>query len=131
MRLYASHANRGESIRRRSHDRSLASRRAGQETRRKSGFEIRLHFANEVQPISRIAGSPRLRGLDDAALDLIAFERFEQRLEVAFAETLVALALDELEEHGAEQRVGENLQQQPGAAAFGRTIEQNAARLQL
>src|SRR5512137_1886386 len=52
-----------------------------------------------------------------AAADLVALEAFEQRLEVAFAEALVVLALDELEEHRPQQRLGEDLQQQPLVAA--------------
>src|SRR5215813_10371093 len=71
------------------------------------------------------------RGLDDAAAQLIALDRFEQRLEVALAEALVALALNELEEYGPEQRLGKDLQQQPLLATLGATVEQNAARLQL
>jgi len=68
-----------------------------------------------------------------ATVDLVAFHRLEQGTEVSFAEALavVALALDELEEHRAKQRLGEYLQQQAGLAAFGRAVEQNAARLQL
>src|SRR5206468_13093833 len=48
-----------------------------------------------------------------------------------FAEALVALALDELEEHRAQQPLRKDLQKEPSLAAFGRSIEQNAARLQL
>lgn len=45
-----------------------------------------------------------------AAVDLVALHRLEQGTEVTFAEALavVALALDELEEHRAEQRLGED-----------------------
>src|SRR5690606_34493374 len=50
--------------------------------------------------------------LQDAALHLVAFDGLEQRLEVALAETLVALALDDLEEDRAERVGGEDLQQQ-------------------
>ena len=51
-----------------------------------------------------------------ATVDLVAFHRLEQGTEVSFAEALavVALALDELEEHRAKQRLGEYLQQQAG-----------------
>ncbi|SOY73835.1 protein of unknown function (plasmid) [Cupriavidus taiwanensis] len=69
--------------------------------------------------------------LERAAFDLVAFQRLEQCLEVAFAEAFVALALDELEEHRAERGLGEDLQQQTGLAAFGGAVQQDAARLQL
>jgi hypothetical protein len=46
-----------------------------------------------------------------ATLDLIPLDRFKQRLEIAFAEALIALALDDLEEHRADAVLGENLQQ--------------------
>ena len=49
--------------------------------------------------------------LDDAAADLIEFDRFEQRAEVAFPETLVALALNDLEEDRADDVLREDLQQ--------------------
>ncbi len=52
-------------------------------------------------------------GFDHAAAQLVALERLEQRLEVAFAEAIVALALDELEEHGTKHRLREDLEQQP------------------
>src|SRR5262245_28792290 len=38
------------------------------------------------------------RPSDDPALDLVALDGFEQRAEVAFAEALVSLALNDLEE---------------------------------
>ena len=50
--------------------------------------------------------------LDDAAANLVELHRLEQRLEVALAESVVALALDELEEHRPELVLGEDLQQQ-------------------
>ena len=43
--------------------------------------------------------------------DLIRFDAFEQRAEVAFAEALIALALDQLEEDRADLVGGEDLQQ--------------------
>src|SRR5215470_3477447 len=73
---------------------------------------------------------PRSGRLNDAAAKLIALERFEQRLEVAFAEALVALALDELEEHRTEQRLREDLEEQPLPAAVRGAVEQDAAALQ-
>src|SRR5258706_8997090 len=71
-----------------------------------------------------------LCGFDDAAADLVALERFEERLEVAFAEAFVALALDEFEEDRAELRLREDLQQQP-LRPLRRAIHQDAAHLQL
>ena len=66
---------------------------------------------------------------EDAAADLVLFDGFEQGLEIAFAEALVALALDEFEEHRADHRVGENLQED--AAAFGgRAVDQDAVAAQ-
>src|SRR5690606_26305630 len=50
-------------------------------------------------------------GLQHAALHLVALDRFEQGLEVALAEALVALALDDLEEDRAERVLAEDLQQ--------------------
>src|SRR6185295_1192664 len=68
--------------------------------------------------------------LQHAALDLVALERLEQGLEVAFAEALVTLALDELEEHRPEHRLREDLQQQALLAALCAAVEEDAARLQ-
>src|SRR5260221_7109392 len=63
--------------------------------------------------------------LQHAAADLVEFDRFEESLEIALAEPLIALALDDLEEDRADHRLGEDLQQQ--AAAFGwRTVDQDA-----
>ena len=53
-----------------------------------------------------------------AALDLVQLDRLEQRAEVAFAEALVALALDDLEEDRADHRLRKDLQQQ-FALGFG------------
>ena len=50
-------------------------------------------------------------GHQHAALDLIAFDGFEQGFEIALAESVVALALDELEEYRPQQRFGKDLQQ--------------------
>lgn len=47
----------------------------------------------------------------NAATHLVAFDALEQRTEVAFAETFVALALDDLEEDRPERVLGEDLQQ--------------------
>src|SRR5690606_26430384 len=61
-------------------------------------------------------GAGRLPPLQHAAPHLVALDRLEQGLEVALAEALVALALDDLEEDRAEGVLGEDLQQQ---AALG------------
>src|SRR5882757_4737598 len=53
-----------------------------------------------------------------AAPDLILLDRFEQRLEIALAETVVALALDELEEDRPDGVGRKDLQQHLGLAAF-------------
>ena len=53
---------------------------------------------------------------------------FEQGAEIAFAEALVALALDDLEEDRADHRLGEDLQQQP-AALGRRAVDQDAVAL--
>src|SRR5690554_2902107 len=49
--------------------------------------------------------------LKHPALHLVALDRLEQGLEVALAEALVALALDDLEEDRAERVLAEDLQQ--------------------
>src|SRR5579884_587948 len=59
------------------------------------------------------------RGGEDAAADLVALYRFEERAEIALAEALVALALDDLEEDRADHGVGEDLQQEAFALAGG------------
>ena len=48
----------------------------------------------------------------DSAANLIEFEGFKQGFEITLTETLVALALDDLEEDRADQVFGEDLQQQ-------------------
>src|SRR6202000_1628894 len=60
-------------------------------------------------------------------------DRFEQGLEVAFAEPVVALALDELEEDRADRIGGKDLQQHLGLAAIDHAlaVDQNAVLLQL
>src|ERR1700722_17172563 len=72
----------------------------------------------------------RLRGgwsLQYSAADLVAFHAHEQGLEVALTEAVVASAIDDFEENGANQRLSENLQQESGV----RAIQQDAALLQL
>src|SRR3546814_12638363 len=61
----------------------------------------------------------------NAAAKLVPFHRLEQRPEVAFAETLVALALNNIEEDRTDYRGGEDLKQR--AAALGRcAVDQDA-----
>ena len=52
------------------------------------------------------------------AADLIFFDTLEQRAKVAFAETFIALPLDEFKEDGADDGFRESLQQHLGHAAF-------------
>src|SRR3546814_398165 len=65
-------------------------------------------------------------GRNHAAPDLIQFDAFEQRFEIAFPETLIALALNDFEEDGPNHILGKDLQQKP-IAGFGRSIDQDAA----
>ncbi len=46
---------------------------------------------------------------DDAAPDLVELDRFVQRLKIAVSETLIALALDDLEEDRPKHVLGEDL----------------------
>src|SRR5512139_2522562 len=65
--------------------------------------------------------------LQHAAADLVELDALEQRAEVAFAEALVALALDELEEDRPDHRLREDLQQQLiGRALVGGAVDQDA-----
>src|SRR5437879_12058249 len=64
----------------------------------------------------------------NAAAYLVELHRLEQRLEVAFAEALVALPLDDLEEDRADGGHGEDLQKQPAAGA---AVDEDLAPLQL
>src|SRR3546814_7837329 len=54
-------------------------------------------------------------GRNHAAPDLIQFDAFEQRFEIAFPETLIALALNDFEEDGPNHILGKDLQQKPFA----------------
>ncbi len=60
-----------------------------------------------------------------AAAHLVEFDAFEQRLEVALAKALVALALDDLEKDRADDGLGEDLQQQ-AFFRLRRAVEQDA-----
>src|SRR3546814_1549659 len=50
-------------------------------------------------------------GRNHAAPDLIQFDAFEQRFEIVFPETLIALALNDIEEDGPNHILGKDLQQ--------------------
>src|SRR6266436_2647773 len=73
----------------------------------------------------------RVVHLQHAAADLVFLDRFEQRLEVAFAKTIVALALDELEEDRPDRVGGENLQEHLGLATVDHAfaVDQDAIAL--
>src|SRR5690606_22146768 len=79
------------------------------------------------RPGSRWRCPCRRSTLQHAATHLLELDRFEQGLEVAFAEALVALALDELEEDRPELVLREDLQQQVAR----RPVDQDLALLQL
>jgi len=49
--------------------------------------------------------------LYDAPAHLIQLDRFKQGFEIPFAKTVVSLTLDDLKENGADDGVGEYLQQ--------------------
>src|SRR6266581_7469927 len=70
---------------------------------------------------------PALR-LQHSASDLIQLDRLEQRTEVAFAESFIALALDDLEKDRADDGRRENLQQH--FVLGRRAVEKNAVALQ-
>src|SRR3954462_1239597 len=63
---------------------------------------------------------------DDAALYLVELDRFEQCFEIAFAEALIALALDDLEEDRADHIHGEDLKQQ-ALSGLRRAVDQYLA----
>src|SRR5689334_22456065 len=68
--------------------------------------------------------------LENAAAHLVELDALEQRLEIALAETLVALALDDLEEDRSDHILREDLQQQALSLRW-RAIHQDAALLEL
>src|SRR3954471_19658179 len=74
----------------------------------------------------------RVAHLQHAAANLILLDRFEQRLEIALAESIVALALDEFEEDRPDRVRRENLQQHFGVAAIDHAlaVDQDAVALQ-
>src|SRR5580704_14222880 len=67
--------------------------------------------------------------LNHPASNLVRFDRLEQRLEIAFAEPFIALALDDLEEDRADGILGEYLQQQ-SLIFRRRAVHQDAVALQ-
>src|SRR6185437_12895583 len=68
--------------------------------------------------------------LEHASAHLIELYALEQRLEITFAEALVALALDDLEEDRADHVLGEDLKQQP-LPLGRRPVHQDSALLEL
>src|SRR5665213_1482604 len=91
-----------------------------------------------ISPILRMSGARRssLRRVVDfqhAAADLVFLDRFEQRLEIALAKAVVALALDKLEEDRSDRVGGEDLQQHLGVTAIDHAlaaIDQDAVALE-
>src|SRR5207249_7099352 len=68
--------------------------------------------------------------LQYAALDLVELDRLEQCAEITFAEALVALALDDLEEDRSDHGLRENLQQQFALRRIAMAVDQDAQALQ-
>src|SRR3712207_7161862 len=62
----------------------------------------------------------------DSAADLVELDRLEQGLEIAFAEALIALPLDDLEEDRADHVLGEDLEEQALAGLWG-AVDEDAA----
>src|SRR5213596_2086723 len=60
--------------------------------------------------------------LQHTPANLILLDRLEQRLEVAFAKTIVALALDEFEENRPDRVRRKDLQQHLGVAAVDHAL---------
>src|SRR6187399_878593 len=73
------------------------------------------------------ASSYRARDSNDTSADLIQFDGLEQCLEIAFAETLVSLALDDFEEDRPDDVGGEDLQQHAFIAGAAAVDEDSAA----
>ena len=76
--------------------------------------------------------SRRVAHLQHAPANLIFLDRFEQRLEITLAESIVALALDEFEEDRPDRVRRKNLQQHLGLAAIddALAVDQDAGALQ-
>src|SRR5687767_3440940 len=80
------------------------------------------------------SGSPALwsaLGVEHAAPDLVLFDRLKQRPEVALAEAVVTLPLNELEKDRADHGFGKYLQQDFRRPAFDHAfpIDQDAVLL--
>src|SRR5687767_814421 len=73
--------------------------------------EAALDYARDERAPSQ-QSLRRLFDLDHAAADLVELDALKQRLEVAVAKAFITLALNDLEEDRADERLGENLQQQ-------------------
>src|SRR3954454_20883104 len=69
-----------------------------------------------------------LCGFQRPAPNLVELHRFEQRAEIALAEALVPLPLDDLEEDGPYHRVREDLEKEP---ASGGAVQENFPVAQL
>ena len=80
-----------------------AGRQVGMRLARGLAFDAR-----KFDPVAR----HRFHVLQHAAANLVGFDAFEQGAEIALAEALIALALDDLEEDRADGVLGEDLQQQ-------------------
>src|ERR1700730_1935319 len=63
---------------------------------------------------------------DHPSYDLVPFDRFEKRLEITFAESFVAFALDDFEEYRPNHGLREDLQEQ----IAGPTVDQDLVVLQ-
>src|SRR5437879_5017872 len=70
---------------------------------------------------------PAAATLNDAAALLVQFDGLEQRLKISFAETVIALALDDFEEYRADRVLGEDLEKD---SAGGIAVDQDAAPLE-
>src|SRR5690554_1977195 len=102
-------------------------------------YYVSQHHASQWLYVPEILSVSRWRGkqadkhcglfnrLEYAPTHLVQFDGLEQGFEVAFAEAIIALALDDLEEDGADLVFGKDLQQQ---AAFGCAVQQNLILLQ-
>src|SRR4029078_10183918 len=76
----------------------------------------------------RAARRRSCRRFQYAAAHLVELHRFEERAEVAFAEALIALPLNDLEEDRADHGLGEDLQEE---AARRISIDEDLAFAQL
>src|SRR5436190_560942 len=98
--------------------------------RRRRGAARESEPSREVAVAGAAANMAGLFHFEHASADLVTLDRLEQGLEVAFAESIVALALDEFEEHRPENGLRKNLQQQPRLAVLCAAVKKNPALLQ-